>query len=119
MKNIVILISILLINASGCKSKSEIPTCIQEKIEEISSKEVSNPPTKVYQYTYNDQTVYYITSKCCDIPSSLYDDNCNKLCSPDGGITGKGDGKCSDFFDTRTDEKLIWKDERKQINKKK
>ncbi|MFT5791167.1 MAG: hypothetical protein ACI9LI_000499, partial [Saprospiraceae bacterium] len=34
-------------------------------------------------------------------------------------FTGKGDGKCADFFDARTNEKLIWEDERKQNNKKK
>jgi hypothetical protein len=41
------------------------------------------------------------------------------MCAPDGGFTGKGDGKCTYFFDARTNEKLIWEDERKQNNKKK
>ena len=31
---------------------------------------------------------------------------------PDGGITGRGDGKCTDFFQTRTDERLWWADTR-------
>ncbi len=119
MKNIILLLSVFLVNATGCKSKSETPTCIQEKIIEISSAEISNPPAKIYQVKYNDVTVYYVTSKCCDIPSALYDANCNKICSPDGGFTGKDDGKCTDFFDARTNEKLIWEDERKQNNKKK
>lgn len=45
--------------------------------------------------------------------SRLFDENCNRICAPDGGKTGKGDGKCPDFFEKRTDEKLVWKDERK------
>ncbi len=115
MKNIIILISIFLINASGCKSKKAdtLPDCVQEIIEGVSSDEYSRQPIKVYQYTYNDEKVFYITYKCCDIPSSLYNENCDEICSPDGGITGKGDGKCADFFDTRSDEKLIWEDKSK------
>ena len=31
---------------------------------------------------------------------------------PDGGFTGKGDGKIKDF-ETATDEKLLWADSRK------
>ena len=115
MKNLLILISFLIFNASDCKSKeiNSIPNCIQEMITEISAQEVANPPIHIYSYTYNKETVYYVTSKCCDIPSNLYDEDCNRICSPDGGFTGKGDMKCIDFFDKRTDEKLIWKDERK------
>lgn len=115
MKNTFILFSLFILNASDCKSNKTdtIPACIQQKIDEIKSQKVTNPPISIYQYTYNKQTVYYITAPCCDIPSTLYDKNCNKICAPDGGFTGKGDGKCTDFFDTRTDKKLIWKDARK------
>jgi len=115
MKNIFIILSLFILNKSSCKSKNdaEIPKCIQQKIEAIKSQKVTNPPTAIYSYRYNNQTVLYITSTCCDIPSSLYDNKCNFICSPDGGFTGKGDGKCIDFFDKRTDEKLIWRDSRK------
>lgn len=89
------------------------PECILGKIEEISQQEVWNPPAKVYQYTFRDQTVYFIPQHCCDIPSQLLDANCNIICAPDGGFSGKGDGTCSDFFEQRTDGKLIWEDPRK------
>ncbi|RZK59368.1 MAG: hypothetical protein EOO91_05460 [Pedobacter sp.] len=84
-----------------------------EKIQKLKNENVANPPASVWQYEYNGQTVYFIPQKCCDIPSALYDSNCNLICSPDGGFTGKGDGKCKDFFEKRTKEKLIWKDDRK------
>lgn len=90
----------------------EIPLCIKSKIDEIAAGEVWNPPAKIYCYSYSGQTVYYFPSRCCDIPSLLYDEDCNVICSPDGGYTGEGDGQCPDFFDTRTNGELIWEDTR-------
>ena len=120
MKNLLIFISLFILNASDCKSKKEavkntdnIPECIQKKIAEFTQQKVTNPPIKVFSYTYNNETVYYVTAICCDVYSELYDKNCNRICAPDGGKTGKGDGKCVDFFDTKTDKKLIRSDERK------
>ncbi|HEU5147574.1 MAG TPA: hypothetical protein VFT90_12700 [Chryseosolibacter sp.] len=89
------------------------PDCIHKMITLIAKDDVWNPPAKVYRYIYNGKTVYYIPQRCCDIPSQLFDENCQLICSPDGGFSGGGDGRCKDFFDTRTDEKLIWEDDRK------
>ena len=97
----------------GCEKKDiqkEIPECIQEKIDEIANEEVWNPPAKIYEYQYNGETVYYIPPRCCDIQSILYDENCNVICHPDGGISGDGDGQCTDFFSLRKNERLIWED---------
>ncbi|MBC5994124.1 DUF6970 domain-containing protein [Pontibacter cellulosilyticus] len=87
---------------------------LSQMIQEMEQGKPSNPPAKVYRYTYNDQQVYYVTGRCCDIPSKLYDMNGNVICEPDGGITGKGDGRCPDFFEKRSDETLIWEDKREQ-----
>lgn len=105
----------IVLQAQTCKKDDfkNVPPCILEKIEQFKKEGVANPPASVWQYEYNGQTVYYIPPRCCDIPSSLYDSNCNLICSPDGGFTGKGDGKCADFAQKRTKEKLIWKDDRK------
>jgi hypothetical protein len=104
----------------GCEKNSlpeglpkGIPVCVENKIIDIADKPVWNPPAKIYSYQFKGQTVYYFSSRCCDIPSMLYDENCNFICSPDGGLTGSGDGQCSDFFSLRTNEKLIWEDTRK------
>lgn len=93
-------------------SVDDLPKCIVKKIDDIKAGGVWNPPAKVYSYTYNGETVYYFPARCCDIPSSLFDSDCNVICQPDGGFDGEGDGKCSDFFELRTDEKLIWEDTR-------
>jgi len=88
------------------------PDCIVEKIESIIAGEVENPPSMIFSYQYKGQVVYYFQAKCCDIPSNLLDEECNYICSPDGGLTGKGDGNCLDFHDLQTDEKFIWKEKR-------
>jgi hypothetical protein len=112
-------IAILLLPLIACKKlkDSKLPKdcakCINKEINNIKSKKVSNPAGSIWQYDYNGETVFYIPARCCDIPSRLMDNNCNFICSPDGGITGKGDGNCTDFFGKRTNEKLIWQDDRK------
>ena len=109
-----LLIAITLYSCSSINAQKETASCIQQQIEEFKKQPVTNPPMTVYQYTYNNTLVYYVSAPCCDRYTTLYDKNCNIICRPSGGITGKGDGKCSDFFEKRTDEKLIWTDTRKQ-----
>jgi hypothetical protein len=93
-------------------SRPQQAAWLSEMIRELEEEAPANPPAKVYRYFYNDQEVYYLTSRCCDIPSKVYDVDGKLLCEPDGGITGKGDGRCPDFAETRTNETLIWEDKR-------
>src|SRR3954465_13312417 len=94
------------------KEKDSIPACIQQKINDIKKEPRWNPPAEVYEYRYQGKKVYYFTSNCCDNFNTVYDENCNYLCAPDGGITGKGDRKCADFTEKAERVKLIWKDDR-------
>jgi len=89
------------------------PQCILDKITFFQSEPKANPPRAIYQYQYNGKIVYYISAPCCDIYPELVDNNCDLLCAPDGGFTGKGDGKCIDFNKIKSKEKLIWRDKRK------
>ena len=95
------------------KEMPTVPVCIFDKIATFQKEPKANPPRAVYQYEYKGSTVYYITAPCCDIYPELFDTNCNLLCAPDGGFTGKGDGKCVDFHKLKSNKKLIWKDNRK------
>ena len=90
----------------------QIPDWLFKQIENFEKDKPANPPVKIYSYHYNGEIVYYITGRCCDIPSSLFSVEGQQLCQPDGGYTGKGDGKCADFFDNRTEENLVWEDSR-------
>lgn len=111
----IVAVLLILISFSGCGKAlmpPGLPGCVREEIKKIQSEPVRNPPGSIWQYEYKGQTVYFIPAYCCDIPSRLLDSNCRLICNPDGGFTGRGDGKCADFFSVRTNEKLIWKDDR-------
>jgi hypothetical protein len=111
---VIIFSSVVLLNAKSCgdKNGNALPPCIAQMIADYQSKPVQNPPAAIYQYQYNHQTVYYVVAPCCDQWSTLYDSACQIVCHPDGGITGSGDGKCTNFNSAKTGEKLIWKDDR-------
>ena len=114
MRFIIILIIPLVLNNTQCSKNriSNIPACIQQKINTIKAQPKWNPPATVTEYLYNGKKVYLFTSDCCDQYIELYDENCNYLCAPSGGITGKGDGKCVDFYTAAKHIQLIWKDPR-------
>lgn len=106
--------TILIIGLVGCAqaTQSTNPAWVDKLIEQFKSELVGNPPQSIWSYEYNGQTVYYIPPQCCDQYSTLYNSSGDVICAPDGGLDGKGDGRCSDFTSQRTNELLIWKDSR-------
>lgn len=90
-----------------------LPACITQRIQQIKTQPVWNPPATINEYEYNGQTVYLISSPCCDRPDTLVYKNCDFICSPGGGFTGKGDGKCPDFSEKAKLVRVVWKDERR------
>jgi hypothetical protein len=118
MKHSIILVSLLLsLFLIGCKhstSPDANPEWIQSLIAAYEKDSVGNPPQSISRYEYKGQTVYYVPPQCCDQFSTLYDANGKVMCAPDGGFGGSGDGLCSDFFQERKNEKLIWQDSRKR-----
>jgi hypothetical protein len=98
--------------STGPQLPRDTPTWLRDLIQDLASQPVANPPASITAFTYRDETVYFLPSRCCDIPSVLYDVNGVVLCAPDGGITGQGDGRCQDFMTARRDERLIWADPR-------
>jgi hypothetical protein len=93
-------------------TQSSNPAWVDKLIAQFERDPVGNPPQSIWSYEYNDQVVYFIPAQCCDMYSTLYDASGNVICAPDGGFTGKGDGRCPDFFSQRTNEQLIWQDSR-------
>ncbi len=91
---------------------SDVPAFIKEKIEKIKSEPVTSPASSIWEVEYNGEKAYYIPPICCDIYSELYNSSGTLICHPDGGITGKGDGKCTGTI-TKDKSKLIWQDDRK------
>jgi hypothetical protein len=85
---------------------------VLQLIESHESAPPANPPASIWRYRYKDRVVFYVPPSCCDLPSELYDIEGNLICGPDGGLTGKGDGKCPDFFEQRQEELRVWGDPR-------
>lgn len=115
MKSIFILLLAFPVSTSNfqcTKNQKVVPACVLYKIEEIKSQPKWNPAAEVNEYNYNGKLTYLFTSDCCDQYIVLYDGTCNYLCAPSGGITGKGDNKCSDFYTKAVHTRLIWKDPR-------
>lgn len=120
VKNITTIFSILILMVLyiGCRSSQQHitkfqPSCVEALITKLKQEERTIPVASVYSYKYNGRTVYFVPAPCCDFFSVLYDDSCKVIAHPDGGITGRGDGRAKDFFETRTDEVKIWEDDRK------
>ena len=116
MKTIIFLGSMffaaLTMNFQCGKEEISVPPCIQLRIDSIKASPKSNPPGEVIEYEYKGQRVYGINSPCCDQYYNLIDEQCNYICAPSGGLTGAGDGKCSDFFQNAKKIRTIFKDDR-------
>ena len=91
-------------------SVSPEPQWLAALIQTLESQPVANPPAFIARYDYRGETVYYLPPRCCDIPSIVYSADGSIICHADGGLTGSGDGRCSDFFSTRKNEEVIWRD---------
>jgi len=105
------LLTILFTSCNTLKLPSGTPECVEKKIKEIQAAPASNPPTEVWLWKADGSSYYYFTSPCCDQFNYLYDNNCTLVCAPDGGFTGKGDGKCPQFTG-KVEKTLIWEDKR-------
>ncbi|WP_231403080.1 DUF6970 domain-containing protein [Hymenobacter guriensis] len=89
------------------------PAWLQKRIAELGATEKpQNPKARILSYRLDGQLVYYFNAPCCDQYSTLYSAKGTVLCRPDGGFTGRGDGKCPDFEKKRTEERLVWEDPR-------
>jgi hypothetical protein len=117
-----LLLSSLLLSACGLGGPARTPTStapqsgnpgwIDQLITKFESESVGNPPQSIWRYEFNGQVVYFVPAQCCDMYSILYDANGKVICAPNGGFTGAGDGRCTDFSSQKTGEVLIWKDPR-------
>jgi hypothetical protein len=105
---------VMLAVVAGCAAtgREDLPAFVVKLIEQHEAAPKSNPPGSIWRYDYQGRVVYYVPPVCCDVPSKLYDSDGNVICSPDGGLTGAGDGKCPDFFERRAKGLQVWRDNR-------
>lgn len=105
-------VMLLTLGCMASKKGQTLPQCVLDKIEIIKNQPVQNPPSEFYKWDADGEVFYYLIASCCDQFSYVYDQNCDIVCAPSGGLTGRGDGNCPDFGQN-VQRTLIWKDERK------
>ena len=89
------------------------PTWVTALIRQLESQPVAIPPAFVARYDYKGKDVYFVPQRCCDIMSVVYNSDAAIVCHPDGGVTGKGDEMCADFFVERRNERIVWRDSKR------
>jgi hypothetical protein len=90
------------------------PEWVNAITDSIQAQPITNPPMAMWRYDYgaNGAVVYYFSAPCCDQFSRLYNSEGTLIAYPDGGITGRGDGRMPDFMTTRTNGYVLWYDPR-------
>ncbi len=112
MIKIITFTSVIFLLACAAHKKAvdagELPLCLKAKIDSMTTNPNEGSPQSITRYTYHDKTVYYMKAPCCDKYNIVFDSDCNILGYPDGGFTGRGDGKMTGFFDEAKDGKVVW-----------
>ncbi|MFZ5563576.1 MAG: DUF2784 domain-containing protein [Thermodesulfobacteriota bacterium] len=103
---------ILVVFFLPARGDEDLPQWVKDRITAYKAGPPGNPGHEIWQYEYKGEIVYYVPPQCCDVESDLYNARGVTICSPDGGYTGSGDGRCPDFFEKRQNGRLVWKDSR-------
>lgn len=108
-----VLFAVILAGTAACADQPPTSAAwLDRLVGDFKRAPVANPPHRILRFRYRGQSVYYVPPSCCDQPGALYDEAGEFLCAPDGGMTGRGDGRCADFHEQRTDESMFWSDTR-------
>src|SRR5690606_4334409 len=102
------------VSPGAVSDTSLIPSCLAARIRVMRDDVNQGSPVSITRYQYQGQTVFYMRSPCCDKFNIVFDSTCTILGYPDGGFTGRGDGKMPGFYDEATEAKQVW--ERPQHN---
>jgi hypothetical protein len=111
IKIITFVVVLFLLSCSNHKKLEDttgVPLCLQNNIKTMAANPSEGLPQSVTRYNYKGKTVYYMVAHCCDKFNIVFDSACNILGYPDGGYTGRGDGKMPDFHQDATDGKVVW-----------
>jgi len=84
------------------------PPWLELLIGRLAAQPPVHPPQTVWRYLYRGQVVYYLPPQCCDQFSVLFDAKGRVIAAPEGGLSGRGDGRAADFFQQRLQGLLLW-----------
>lgn len=96
-------------NQKKLAGQPALPPCIAEQINAAEADPAHAKISRVERYQYKGQTVYYIVrAQCYDCMNTVYNEQCVPVCSPDGGFSGRGDGRCKDFATESSAKTQVW-----------
>ena len=97
---------------ASARKATHRPAWLQKLVADLEAQPVANPPASIVQYEHGGAVFYYQPPRCCDVPGVFYDSEGRRVCSPDGGFTGRGDGRCPEGLKNLRDGKVVWRDPR-------
>lgn len=80
---------------------------IEPLIKKIKSNRTGNNIPKLSKWLYKGKVVYKVPSECCDIPSELFNEHGEKICTLGGGFANYIDKECEDFGKEEISKKLM------------
>lgn len=92
--------SVFAILLSSCAAQPKSETASSDPVASSSfgrsfpTLDLSRVSGNVVRHFIGGQIYYYVRSPCCDFHNFLFASDGSYLCAPDGGFTGRGDGKC-------------------------
>ncbi|BEG97768.1 DUF6970 domain-containing protein [Bacteroides sedimenti] len=102
-----IIVMMALISCEKSHPDNGIPECIESKIKELSTSVLAGKDANVTEYRFQWKRVYlFDPAMCCDMPSPVFDSNCNYLGSL-GGFAGNTMINGEDFSKAKF-IKIIW-----------
>ena len=104
-QSLLLLIGLSMISCD--RAKIDGPDCIQMKIQD-SEQKGEEDVVLVWEYKLDGEKYYGIVPGCCDRFTELYDEDCNLICYPSGGLTGGGAGDCPEWTDELGKGRLVW-----------
>ncbi len=85
-----------------------MPDWLRARIAIYERQPVRQAPGTIWRITHQGAPAFYVVSPCCDQFNPLLDAGGREICSPSGGFTGAGDGKCPRPMDPGTDAIRLW-----------
>jgi Domain of unknown function (DUF6970) len=114
MKRVILFSAIiLLLFFAGCSELQPegtppwLTTYISE-CEADTSNDITYNTDQIWRYEYKGNIVFYFMSGCCDFYNWVYDYDGNLMGAPDGGYTGLGDGRLTDWATKKSNGELLW-----------
>lgn len=101
---------------AGCRDDQTKDAEILKQIVSAESSSDTDSPQEIRRQLIDGEVYFYVPPRCCDIFGALYSASGEFVCNPDGGITGKGDGKCPELAGKLKEGELVWSLERDSSN---